>query len=102
VNCRKSTPLQAKREIAVGNDNGMVLGRELAVTAGMIAMQMGVDDVLDRLATACLIDGRLDLVVQRREFRVHLDDRVTDGLLFVDGNIPRTGAGCNCSPIRLD
>src|SRR3984957_18576095 len=65
--------LEAKSEIVVSDDGGFVLGRELAVAAGMIAVEMGIDDVFDRLAAACFIDGRLDLIVQRREFGIHLD-----------------------------
>jgi hypothetical protein len=42
----------------------------------MIAVEMSIHDVFDRLAAACLIDGRLDLIVQRREFGIHLDYRV--------------------------
>ena len=57
----------------VSDDGGLVLGRELAIAAGMIAVEMGIDDVFDRLAAACFIDGRLDLIVQRREFGIHLD-----------------------------
>jgi hypothetical protein len=55
--------LETKREIAVGDDGGLVLGRELAIAAGMIAVEMGIDDVFDRLAAARSIDGRLDLIV---------------------------------------
>ena len=46
--------LETKREIAVGDDGGLVLGRELAIAAGMIAVEMGIDDVFDRLAAVCL------------------------------------------------
>src|SRR5271169_6896987 len=68
--------LETKREIVVGDHGGLVLGRELAITAGMIAVEMGIDDVFYRLAAACLIDGRLDLIVQRRKFGIHLDYRI--------------------------
>src|SRR5580700_6533513 len=68
--------LEAKREIFVSDDGGLVLGRELAIAAGVIAVEMGIYDVLDLLAAAGSIDGRLDLVVQRRELGIHLDDRV--------------------------
>jgi hypothetical protein len=37
---------------------------------------MGIHDILDRLAAACLIDGRLDLIVKRGEFGIHLDDPI--------------------------
>src|SRR5580704_9943217 len=55
--------LETKREIVVGDDGGLILGRELAIAAGMIAVEMGIDDVFDRLAAARLIDGRLDFIV---------------------------------------
>jgi hypothetical protein len=42
----------------------------------MIAVEMGIDDVFDRLAAACLIDGCLDLIVEWREFGIHLDYRI--------------------------
>ena len=68
--------LETKREILVSDDSGLVLGRELAITAGVIAVEMGIYDVFDRLAAACLIDGRLDPIVERCEFGIHLDYRV--------------------------
>ena len=46
--------LETKREIVVSDDGGLVLGRELAIAAGMIAVEMGIDDVFDRLAAVCL------------------------------------------------
>ena len=48
--------LETKREIAVGDDGGLILCRELAIAAGMIAVEMGIDDEFDRLAAAHLID----------------------------------------------
>ena len=55
--------LETKREILVSDDGGVVLGRELAIATGIIAVEMGIDDVFDRLAAARSIDGRLDLIV---------------------------------------
>jgi len=60
----------------VGDDRGFILGGELGIPAGMIAVEMGVDDVFDRLAAGHLVHGRFDLLVQRRELSIHLDDRV--------------------------
>ncbi len=65
--------LEAKREIVVRDNSRLVLGRKLAIAACMITVEMGVDDILDRLAAACLIDGRLDLIVKRGEFGINLD-----------------------------
>jgi hypothetical protein len=45
------------------------------MVAGVIAVVMGVDQILDRQRREFL-DGGLDLVVQRRELAVHHDDAV--------------------------
>jgi len=41
--------LETQREIAMRNDCGAEL-RKAAIAAGMVAVEVGVDDVLDRLA----------------------------------------------------
>src|SRR6266550_3365492 len=41
-----------------------------------VAMEMRVDEIFDRLAARHFVDGRFDLVVQRRELAVDLDDAV--------------------------
>ena len=57
-------------DVLVRHDGGAILAERL-VAAGMIAMEMGDDEVADRLAGQRR-DGGLDLAVQRRELAVHL------------------------------
>ena len=61
-------------DIILGDDSGPVLLERL-VSAGVIAMEMRVDQILDRQRRD-RADRRLDLVVQRRELPVHHDDAV--------------------------
>ena len=61
-------------DVLVRHDGGAILAERL-VAAGMIAMEMGDDEVADRLAGQRR-DGGLDLAVQRRELAVHHDDAV--------------------------
>ena len=68
--------LETQRKVAMRNDRRAVL-REAAIAARVVAMEMRVDDILDRLAARQLVDLGLDLVVQRRELGVDLDDGVT-------------------------
>jgi hypothetical protein len=56
---------------------------ERCIPAGVIAVVMGVDQILDGQRRN-LLDGGLDLVVERREFAVHHDDAVG---AYRDGNI---------------
>src|SRR3977135_562404 len=56
-------------------DGGAVLG-EGRVAARVVAMEMRVDQIFDRLAARHFVDGRFDFVLQRRELAIHLDDAV--------------------------
>jgi hypothetical protein len=65
-------------------DDGRALLVEQRVTAGVIAVIVGIDHVFDGQRRD-FRDRRLDLVVERRELRVHHDDAVrADG----DGDVP--------------
>ena len=61
-------------DIVLRDDDGAVL-LEAFVAAGVVAVEVRVDHVLDRQRRDCL-DRGLDLVVQRRELAVHHDDAV--------------------------
>ena len=61
-------------DILMRRHDGTVLGEAL-VAARMVAMEMRVDEIADRLLrNGC--DRRLDLVMQRRELAVDHDDAV--------------------------
>ena len=61
-------------DVVVRHDDDAVLG-EVLVPAGVIAVIVRVDQILDRQRRDRL-DGGLDLVGERRELAVHHDDAV--------------------------
>jgi hypothetical protein len=65
---------QAEAQLFARDDGGAHLA-EVLVAPGVVAMQVGVDDELDRLRRQ-LLDGGGDLVAERRELRVHHEHAV--------------------------
>ena len=79
---RRGAGGKAEPDIVVRHDRDAVLG-EVVVSAGVVAVEMGVDHVLDRQGRDRL-DRSLDLVGERRELAVDHDDAVgADG----DGDV---------------
>src|SRR5215470_11001561 len=65
---------KADPDVVLCDDGGAVL-LEVRISAGVVAVEMGVDDVFDRQRRDRL-DGGFDLVGQRRKLRIHHDDAV--------------------------
>ena len=65
---------EAGTDVVVRHDDDAVLG-EVRVPAGVVAMIVRVDQVFDR-ERRYRLDRRSDLVGQRRELPIHLDDAV--------------------------
>jgi hypothetical protein len=68
--------------VILRHDGGAVLV-EQRISAGVITVIMGINEILDGQRRE-LFDGSLDLVVERRELAVHLDDAVGT---YRDGNV---------------
>ena len=61
-------------DVDLSDDGDAALGKEF-VPAGVVAVEMRVDEIFDRFVRD-RFDGGLDLVVQRRVLAVHHDDAV--------------------------
>jgi hypothetical protein len=70
----KPRPDQPAESSTNENSWGAVLVEE-RISAGVIAVIMGVDEIFDRQRRD-LLDGGLDLVVERRELAVHHDGAI--------------------------
>src|SRR5262249_26361486 len=66
---------ETEPDVVLGDNGGAVL-LEVGIAAGVVAVEVSVDDVFDRQRRDRLYGG-LDLVRQRRELSVHHDDAVS-------------------------